>query len=732
LGALVALAVASHVCVTGCASTPGNTQTKTAQGTFDPRQPALSEAQFSVKFSALLRDGVRTGPRAQDLAQVVRHQLARAQRYFAHRDPARGLAAVEGALQLIRTGELQPGLLAGSERTLLAAAAAVARLGDEGRARAFYALALAGQRGAVEQRETLAHLKAIDQWQVATRDESPIRAAGLDCAVASARALVDRSASNVAEAVRASEAWVERAAETGSGASRELSFDIDDQREARYAKIIGSRLIVALHLRDGDARAAGKALQSEPFSAIKNVELIDVLSQAEDGEKVAWGELYGSFESWASSDDAEFTTIARGAAWGSALELYRLEPADAAATLPIAKLLVTNEAPDVAAVVISAALGEKPLPRDLFAALQVMQQAMVRLESEGDIELSRLFFLNLEPLLALAGRSPYASQTAKLVANVFAIMADLETQDGQLKVARVLLEKAVATSPTPDELGALAVIEWQQGDHAQALHSAEMLRDLAQKQGDATAEARGFELAYDILRDRAPEAEALAALHAALTRVLALRAKPSSMAVAAGLERSLASLLVSYGEFEAARRASLRAEEKSGNDHRQLTTTLLDAERIALTYSDFANGKQVLRRGLEVGLDESDLVYLAVWQRLLERRVHAGPDGAVEEALSRVHSDESWAGALRDWIRGKLDDTELAARAVTANEKIEGQFYPILAKHVLAQTDATKAGLRAVANSAGVNLIEVRIARDLLSAADAKRKVALPPGVVLP
>jgi hypothetical protein len=443
-------------------------------------------------------------------------------------------------------------------------------------------------------------------------------------------------------------------------------------------------------------------------------------------------ELYGSFESWASADDDEFTHIARGASWGAGLELFRLEPGDVRFAMPIAKLLVLHEAPDVAPVLLGEALGERASARDLVSALQLVHRSMAQLSDVNDVRLSRLVFKNTEPLLLLASQKRYVSQTKQLAASLFAMMGDLEIQDGQLVTARELLAQAVRIHPTPSELGALAVVAWQQADTAQALQAAESLRALARQEGDAAAEMRGYELGYDILREHGPIEEAARLLAVALTRVLELRGKPSSMVTAAAIERSLAGVLERYGELEGAQRAMRRAEDKASGDARQVTDTLLDEARRALTYTDLAQGRSTLRRGLDAGLGESDLVYLAVWQRLLERKARANRDGAVEEALSRVHSDDTWAGALRDWIRGKLDDAQLAARAKTPNERIESQFYPALAQHVLGETDQTRAALRAVAGSTGVHLIEVRIARDLLSLQDVGKRVSLPPGVVLP
>lgn len=193
----------------------------------------------------------------------------------------------------------------------------------------------------------------------------------------------------------------------------------------------------------------------------------------------------------------------------------------------------------------------------------------------------------------------------------------------------------------------------------------------------------------------------------------------------------LAEVLERYGDIAGARRASERALEAASNDLGQLTATLLDASRRALTYGDLSGGRLTLREALEADLRDADLVYAALWQRLLELRVGATSDGAVEEALASIVKPTGWVAALRDWGKGDISDEQLLERATTVVERVEAQFYVALQRHFREPSERTRQQLRQVAESEAIELMEVRIARDLLSEA-APPSVALPADVVVP
>jgi hypothetical protein len=164
---------------------------------------------------------------------------------------------------------------------------------------------------------------------------------------------------------------------------------------------------------------------------------------------------------------------------------------------------------------------------------------------------------------------------------------------------------------------------------------------------------------------------------------------------------------------------------------RQLTANLLDASRRALVTSDLTAGRLALRRALDADLGAQDLVYVALWTRLLHERLGAASDGTVEEALAGIPRNGSWVSALRDWARGALTDEALLHRASSEVERVEAQFYAVVRSHFRKQTSSTRAALSQVAQSRAIELIEVRIARELL-ATGGEPKPVLPKGVQIP
>ena len=197
------------------------------------------------------------------------------------------------------------------------------------------------------------------------------------------------------------------------------------------------------------------------------------------------------------------------------------------------------------------------------------------------------------------------------------------------------------------------------------------------------------------------------------------------------VERVLADILERYGDAEGANRAARRAGDAARNDVWQLTATFLDAARRALSMGDLEAGRSALRDALDADLADSDLIYAALWVKLLHERAGKPSDGTVEEALARIDADGTWTAVLRDWGKGQLSAEQLLARASTPVEKVEAEFYIALSAHMVQQSEATTQQLRDVANSEAIELVEVRIARDFVGEGGAPTP-AIPQGVSLP
>ena len=193
----------------------------------------------------------------------------------------------------------------------------------------------------------------------------------------------------------------------------------------------------------------------------------------------------------------------------------------------------------------------------------------------------------------------------------------------------------------------------------------------------------------------------------------------------------LARILEHYGDQRATRRATERAYDSSNSDPNQLTATVLDAARRALTHTDLSAARRAAQRAIAAGLGSDDLVYVALWLQLVEKKLNVPSDGTVEEAFAEIDEGAGWPAKLRAWARGKLSDQELANAARSAGERTEATFYTAMSK-LQSGSDASK-DLERVVQSPAIDLVEVSIARDLLALrAKPAPDYKLPAGLTLP
>jgi tetratricopeptide (TPR) repeat protein len=311
-------------------------------------------------------------------------------------------------------------------------------------------------------------------------------------------------------------------------------------------------------------------------------------------------------------------------------------------------------------------------------------------------------------------------------------MGAMESRAGDLTKARPLLQKAVEAKPTPPSLRLLAAIDRQQGRLPEALGSLTQMLALVRQQGDASQEAATQVMIYDLLRASGKQEQAATALSVALERALFARKNARTGPALAAVERVLADILERYGDAAGAKRAVQRAGDAARNDVWQLTATYLDATRRALSMGDLEAGREALRGAIDADLADTDLVYAALWVKLLHQRVGKPSDGSVEEALARIDQDGTWTAALRDWGKGQLTSEQLIARASTRVEKVEAEFYAALSAHFVSASKATEQRLEKVATSEAIELVEVRIARDFVNPASQAPKPSIPAGVTIP
>jgi hypothetical protein len=175
-----------------------------------------------------------------------------------------------------------------------------------------------------------------------------------------------------------------------------------------------------------------------------------------------------------------------------------------------------------------------------------------------------------------------------------------------------------------------------------------------------------------------------------------------------------------------------RALDAAAADTRELGAAILDAGRRGITRSDLGIARSAVQLGVESSLPAEDLVYLALWLKLLEKQLSVPSDGSAEDALSSIEDATGWIAKLRAWGRGKLSDAELVAQAQDRVERTEATFYVAMSRRARGDQGAY-AELARVAKSEAINLVEIGIARDLVALhSGAETALKLPPSVDIP
>ncbi|MCC6217642.1 MAG: hypothetical protein IT376_22480 [Polyangiaceae bacterium] len=728
----VLVALSCAIVPLGCRGSPPP-RAPSAPGDAAPVAPvAVSDAAFSVSAQQVLSAGERTPQRTNLLAGVVRRQLVRAASRFETGGSAAGLAALTGAFYLVREGELHPSMLEGGQVALREGAHEVARQGDEGRARALYGM-LRGLLPAGPERDDIdGHLRALAEWRSERSDR--MSALGAEQRAAVARSLLDPQGEIVAGARDATVRWLRGAARyEQDGAPVRTPDERDDAIEAYRALRAGGASLVALHLRHGDAAAAAQALETAGLAGSVPPGLLDRLARAGADDPRAWVDLFRLFDAATHPETPETSMepeLARAAAWGAALELHRSAPNDFRAAAPLAALLPSLGLAEAAPLVLANALGPQTTAEELAFALALVLDAMVNEDAIGQLDAARRTYSAALRLLEAARENSRVGAVRPSAARVTYAMGALETRAGELARALPLVEDAVRREPTAEGYQLLSGIQRQRGDFAGARRSLELVIQMSRRGGDAPGEAEAWLVLFEVAREAGQPPDAASALAMALARALDARQLARSGAEQARAERLLARVLDAYGERSGAARATERALTASAGDARQLTATLLDASRRALAARDLEAARAMLRRAREAGLAAEDLVYVALWLRLVEVASGAPPDGAVDDALASIQDATGWPAKLAAWGRGRATDAELSAGARTLVERTEAAFY--VALHLPSSPWPAVAALEPVARSTAIDLVEVMVARDLILRAKGAQIPRLPAGTALP
>jgi cellulose synthase operon protein C len=698
----------------------------------------VDDEGFAPAALAVLQNEAPSPRRLGLLVAVVQRQLDRAARYFESGHEEMGLAALRGALYIVRSDELRAEMLAGRSTALSHAAAAFARLGNEGQADALYSLLVQRLPAGPERDDATQHLGALRRWQEDTRSPGSMQARGAAQQAALQQALLDPSAAALQRAHAETLAWTEQALSFGAEQlPPQNNFEQDEAIEAFRAIRTAPLTFVAMYLRQGDAQGALAALDDENVARITAPALRQRVEGAAENDPEAWAELFRMFESVEEAEESGMTLdgdLARAAAWGAAIELYRAEPKSFRASMPIASLLLAHGMAEVAPLMLQQALETSDQTREMSWALRFVLEAIRQAESLGDLPAARRVFAKSEPLIALSQRDVYGGRVTPSASRLHFFMGAIEAGAGELERAHPHLQQAVKLEPTADALRLLASIDRQRRDFKGALASLDRVIEITKGTGDAAAQAESQLLRFELLREMGSAGStawrsAEESLESALMLGLSARTAAQSAQDLAQAERVLGRVLEHYDAKDAVRRASKRAYEASRNDVRQMTETVLDTSRRALTLGDLRAARDSVRHALSADLADEDTVYAALWLKLLEKRLAVASDGTADEALASIDSDDGWVAKLTAWGRGRLSAQELLGQAESRIQRVEATFYTAMSGP---NDERAVEKLREVAHSEAIQLVEVTIARDLLSSQQKLPKPKLPANVQLP
>ncbi len=684
--------------------------------------PKTTDAElFASETLAVLGSPQASPETLRRLVGVVRFQLERAENLFAAGQDEAALGVLEGALLLVRVGELRTEMFTGLEGALIQGAAAVARRGDEGRAEALYHAALSSLPPSDPRRALVqSHLEALAAWQQATRGGS-VRSLEVAHTAAVGQLILEPRVEVLEEARRLTNAWMVEAIELRDrGEVPTTQAEEDERLSAERAYRMGPTNLVASFLRSGDAAGAAAELEAETNELPLGAALARRLEEAADGNAEAWAALLSFYLSSAPEGPQTDPLLSRAAAFGTAIQLHRAEPEELRWALPLAGLLVDEFGMgEVMPLLVGDALLAESNEKAFGVVLRMLGRAVVRAESSGEPEVARRTYRNSVPILSAAARLPHDLELRPEPADIEHLMGAMESREGNLKAAREHLERAVVARPTRDALRLLSAIELHDNNIEGALRSAHSMEALASAAQDFVGVARALLVEQDILV-RASRHGGGDALERARVAVDRAREEAHSGAELAFAEATLAEIFERRGLIQEAEAATDRAVEAARNSSGPLAAALQDAARRALTWGDLPAARGVLRRAIDLALDPETLLYITVWTALCEERQHATSDGSVAEGLMAIRPPNAWTGALRDWLRGRKTSEQLRADARSFVQRVEADFYIALREHFQTPTPATHERLQEIAQSDAIELVEVRMARELTAHAAAQ------------
>jgi tetratricopeptide (TPR) repeat protein len=297
-------------------------------------------------------------------------------------------------------------------------------------------------------------------------------------------------------------------------------------------------------------------------------------------------------------------------------------------------------------------------------------------------------------------------------------MGEIEIREGRLDDARRLLEAAAEREKSGAVMLNLARLDAHVGKSKEALDrlsaalsSEDVTRDLALR-------AEVLLLTSDIQREQGDANAARKPLSDALRDLAKARSAPESED-RAHIERLIARILDRFGAAKSADKALERALEASSRDKRTAAITIGQIVGRAFVKGDLEAARDGLARAQLQDLGREDLVYDAIWVRLLERQARKSDDPTAEKILLSASEDPRWIGKIAAFGAGKIKAPDLVAAATTPTQKTEALFYAAMDRKVSGDTKGADEGLKQVVSSPGIELVEFSFARDMLDGARA-------------
>jgi tetratricopeptide (TPR) repeat protein len=706
--------------------------------------PEVSDDGFAVAVHDLLLSERGSAERQVRLGAVASRQMTRADARFKAHNGSRGLAAVTGALYLVHSGEATERMLGpkGAD-ALRSAVRELAARGDEGRSRALYDLLMQVAPDA-DRPDVAGHLRALDAWMHdAVATEGDVANAGAIERAAARRRLFEPSEAARLDADRAIGDWIARAVSLRDAFRKNRRTPPrEEASEAWRALETGPLVLVALYLRDGDAAGAVAALerlQARDLLASERRELASALEmQAQDRSPAHCVDLLNQLRPLTgrepARDDEDFSDdrdIFGAAAFGVAADCYKLDPTVPQVALTLAVALAELGMAEASPAVLVDTVRTHPDAHVVSEALGVTLEAIATEEDAGDSDAARRTFAAAQPLLDVASQHDLAGRVHPNAARLRAAMGEIELREGRLREAHALLEQSAAEEKSAGVLLSLARLEWREGQPKKALGHLHEALDASDAVHDPALHGEVLLTLSDLTRETGDAAGARPPLAAALKELVQSRAAQEGDA-RARIERVLARVLDRFGAAQPAQRALERAYAAARGDKRQATQTIELVIGRAFVRGDLQTAREGLAWALGADLDADDLVYFALWVRLIERQLHVPTDGEADRVFASIPDDGHWVAVLARFGEGKLKGDDIIARASTPTQKYEALFYAAMDHRLAGDTKGGDELLRQVVAGPGMELSEVSLARDILDPNRTKGGGPLPPDVVLP